>query len=241
MIKILIWGSVINYFLGGPDHVFGVAFLIEYLWRWYDDVTDPDREVDYGISGDTHYPLSIFGIIDLLSWLPYFVWLFTGYGAGLQIIRLLKYFRYSRHLQLVALGFYRASNQLLSMGFMLIIISLFSTAIMYELEHEAQPEAFGNILNVFWFTIVSETTVGYGDISPVTPMGKIAAIIILFLPALSIYAGMIGILGGSFSHVLEEEDDPNVDPIKEFKKEYMRKHGFGIGKKKICEDGECSI
>ena len=88
-------------------------------------------------------------------------------------------------------------------------------AAMYQAERNAQPDAFDGIFNSLWFTVVTVTTVGYGDMSPVTTVGKILAML-TFLPSLAVFAGLIGIFSNVFSTVLEEELDPNVDPIAKF-------------------------
>jgi len=133
----------------------------------------------------------------------------------LRIVRLLKYFRYSRSLQLIALGFYRAMPQLKALGFSMLIIGLFCTVAIYEAERHAQPDQFGSLLDATWFTIVSVFTVGYGDLCPKTILGRIVAVF-TFIVALSICAGIVGVLGNSFGKVLEEEVDPDVDPIELF-------------------------
>jgi hypothetical protein len=90
--------------------------------------------------------------------------------------------------------------------------------IVYEAEHRVQPEAYGNLLKTAWFTIVTITTVGFGDCYPVTLVGKsFVGIVLLFLIAQACSA--IGILNSAFDKVMEEEKDPDIDPMKLFVKE----------------------
>lgn len=199
------------------ERVIAVIFTIEYFLRWYDDATD-----HYG----WHYPQSPLGIIDLISILPFWVGFFVPPEylhliRTLRIFRLLKFFRYSRSLQLVALGFYRAWHHLRALGFAMMVAALFCTVAMYEIEQPAQPEKFSNLFDSLYFTMVTVATVGYGDLSPVTVLGRTLAML-TFVFALSIFAGMLGVLGNSFVKVLEEEADPNIDPIEEFHKERER-------------------
>lgn len=70
--------------------------------------------------------------------------------------------------------------------------------------------------------MVTVATVGYGDLSPVTPIGRIIAMF-TFVTALAIFAGILGVLGSSFFKVMEEEIDPNIDPLEEFHKEKERR------------------
>lgn len=164
------------------------------------------------------------GWIDLLAVLPFWIGFFVPTGwlhmiRTLRVLRLLKFFRYSRSLQLVGLAFYRAWLQIKSLGFAMMIIALFSTVAMFEAEHKSQPEEFNDLFNSLWFTAVTVTTVGYGDISPVTLLGKVVAMC-TFAVGLVVFAGIVGVLGSSFSQVLDEEINPDIDPIAEFAKTY---------------------
>ena len=194
------------------ERVIALIFTAEYILRWYKD---------------KRYPLTVFGLIDLLAIFPFWVGFFVplnwlGLVRSLRILRLFKFFRYSRGLQLVALGFYRAFKQIKYLCFPVLIAILFSTVAMYEAEHASQPEAFNNLFNTFWFTMVTATTVGYGDMSPVTVIGRIIAMA-TFVSVLSLFAGFIGVIGSALSKVLDEEVDPSVDPILMFKKEKSEK------------------
>jgi voltage-gated potassium channel len=92
---------------------------------------------------------------------------------------------------------------------------------MFEAESVAQPDKFATLGDSAYFTMVTIATVGYGDISPITPFGRCLAIF-TFMSALIIFAGVLGIVGNTMYKVLEEEYDPNIDPIEEFRKEKER-------------------
>jgi voltage-gated potassium channel len=210
------------------QYVLGLVFTIEYVLRWYDDATD-----NYG----WHYPYSPLGLIDLVSILPFWAGLFVPpewqqMVHTLRVFLLLKFFRYSRSLQLVALGFYRSWPHLKSLGFALLIVGLFCMAAMYEAEQEAQPDKFRHLFDSAYFTLVTVCTVGYGDISPVTITGRIVAMI-TFMFALSIFAGMLGVLGTALAKVMEEEVDPNVDPIDVYLKERERRLALRAAEKQF--------
>ncbi|MHA2280112.1 MAG: ion transporter [Promethearchaeota archaeon] len=201
-----------HHFFLWAERVIASVFTIEYLMRW---------------TKNKKYPLTAFGLIDLLAIFPFWVGFFVppgwlGLVRSLRILRLFKFFRYSRGLQLVALGFYRAIDQIKYLCFPVMIAILFSTVAMYEAEHAAQPEAFKDLFDAFWFTMVTATTVGYGDISPATVIGKIIAMV-TFVSVLSLFAGFIGVIGGALSKVLDEEVDPNIDPISMFKETKLKK------------------
>lgn len=200
------------------ERVIASIFTLEYVLRWIDDAHD---------NVGWHYPYSPLGIIDLISILPFWVGFFVPVSflhliRTLRIFRLLKFFRYSRSLQLVALGFYRAWPALKPLCFSQMIIGMFCTVFIFEIESVAQPEKFRNLLDAAYFTMVTVATVGYGDLSPVTPLGKMATMFTI-LTALAVFAGMLGVLGSSFFKVMEEEIDPNIDPIEEYHKEKVRR------------------
>ena len=92
---------------------------------------------------------------------------------------------------------------------------------IFEVESEAQPDKFVTLFDAAYFTMVTVATVGYGDISPITPLGRIITMF-TFVTALAIFAGILGVLGSSFFKVIEEEIDPNIDPLEEFYKEKER-------------------
>ena len=95
---------------------------------------------------------------------------------------------------------------------------LFFAIVCLELERTDNPENFGSLLDVAWFTIVTGTTVGYGDASPITLYGKIFVGLML-IPII----GSIGMAISAFSNACDSvqdlEDDPNVDPLEEWSKE----------------------
>jgi voltage-gated potassium channel len=191
-----------------------VSFTIEYLLRWIDDAQD---------NLGWHYPHSAMGIIDLLAIVPFWVglvlpveWMFLV--RPLRVFRLLKFFRYSRSLQLVGLGFYRAVPALQPLCFSMLVIGLFCSVAIFETEHPAQPDKFRNLFDAVYFTMVTVATVGYGDL---TTGGRIT-VMFTFVSALAVFAGILGVLGASFFKVMEEEIDPNIDPLEEFQKERAR-------------------
>jgi voltage-gated potassium channel len=197
--------------------VIALCFTAEYILRWMDDLHD-----HYG----WHYPHSPLGLIDLVSLLPFWLgwcvpvdWL--HFVRTFRVFRLLKFFRYSRSLQLVALGFYRAAPALRPLGFGMLIVGLFCTVAIFELERDAQPDKFRTLYDAAYFTMVTVATVGYGDITPVTPLGRFV-VMLTFVTGLAIFAGILGVMGASFFKVMEEEIDPTIDPLEEFRKEWER-------------------
>lgn len=200
------------------ERFIAIIFTLEYILRWLDDIHD-----SYG----WHYPHSALGLVDLVSILPFWIGFFVP-PDWLQLIRtfrvfrLMKFFRYSRSLQLVALGFYRAMPALKPLIFSQFIIGLFCTVAIFEVESTAQPDVFVTLFDAAYFTMVTVATVGYGDLSPITTLGRLITMF-TFASALAVFAGILGVLGSSFFKVMEDEIDPNIDPIHEFQKEKERR------------------
>ena len=77
------------------------------------------------------------------------------------------------------------------------------------------------MFDAVYFTMVTVATVGYGDLSPITTLGRLI-VMFTFVTGLAVFAGILGVLGASFYKVMEEEIDPSIDPLEEFRKERER-------------------
>lgn len=140
------------------------------------------------------------GIVDFLSCIPYFL-PFTGdFLRIFRIIRILRVFRvhrYSDPLHVIGSVVIRKKGQLLSSIFIVLVLIIASSLLMYALEHEAQPEAFANAFSGFWWAVNTLLTVGYGDVVPITFVGKICGTILTFL-GVGMVAIPTGILSAGF-------------------------------------------
>lgn len=205
-----------RYFLWSERAIAGF-FTFEIIVRWW-----RSNPWYYG-APDTSYPFNIWGLIDFIAIVPFWVGFFCpieylGLVRTLRVLRALKFFRYSRELQLTALKFYRAYHNLKGTFFSIGIMWLFFAIACLELERKEQPEDFGGLLDVAWFTIVTGTTVGYGDMSPVTIWGKIFVGMML-VPVIGSIGMAISAFSDAAATVQALEDDPTIDPIAEWKKE----------------------
>lgn len=147
------------------------------------------------------YVFSFMGIVDLLSWIPYFLPVFFPAGTVafrmIRVVRILRLFRvnaYHDSLSIITEVLYEKRQQLVSSVFIILMLMIGSSLCMYSLEHEAQPEVFSNAFSGIWWATSTLLTVGYGDIYPITTLGKIFGIFISFLGV-----GMVAIPTGIIS------------------------------------------
>ena len=174
-------------------------FCVDYILRiWtakylYQNLSEP-RAI-------RRYALSFTGAVDLLSFLPYYLPVFLPAGAVafrlLRIARIFRLFRinaYYDSLNVITEVITGKKQQLLSSVFIILVLMAASSLCMYSLEHQAQPDVFKNEFSGIWWATSTLLTVGYGDIYPVTTLGKMFGIFITFLGV-----GMVAIPTGIIS------------------------------------------
>ena len=174
-------------------------FMVEYFLRlWTVHFTYPNLTNRGAVR---RYATSFSGVIDLLSFLPYYLPIFFPSGATVfrmfRVIRIFRLFQinaYYDSINVIAEVISSKRQQLLSSVFTIGLLMLASSLCMYSLEHEAQPEVFTNAFSGMWWSVSTLLTVGYGDIYPVTTLGKIFSIFITFLGV-----GMVAIPTGIIS------------------------------------------
>lgn len=181
------------------ERVTVIIFCIDYILRiWTAKYQYPETT---RVRAVRKYLLSFTGIVDLLSFFPYFLPVFFPAGAVafrmLRVMRVFRLFRinaYYDSFKLITDVLSSKKQQLFSSVFTILILMMASSLCMYSLEHEAQPEVFTNAFSGIWWAASTLLTVGYGDIYPITTMGKIFGIFITFLGV-----GMVAIPTGIIS------------------------------------------
>ena len=149
------------------------------------------------------YIFSFYGIVDLIAILPFYV----ASGIDLRALRAVRMLRIFRILKLVGYSkaivdfgqaMRQAKEQFIVFGFAALIVLYVSAAGIYYFEHEAQPEQFASIFQSLWWAVATLTTVGYGDVYPITAGGKIFTFVVLMW-GLGIVAVPAGIIASSLS------------------------------------------
>lgn len=162
-----------------------IIFTIEYVIRiWCCNASDRWK----GTCGRFKFMISPMMIIDLISILPFFIPMILSIDLiYLRIVRLTRIFRlfklgyYSQAFDVIARVFSRKKEYLVLSFLFIFILLIFSSSLMYVIEHHAQPDTFSSIPATMWWAIVTLTTIGYGDVYPITPLGKALCGIIALL------------------------------------------------------------
>ena len=185
-------------FLSGFFHVIEAAtlciFCIEYILRiWTADLLYPSRS---RLRSRLCFLISFDGIIDFLTILPFFFLSGFVIFRMLRVARIFHLFRLnSRYdsFNVITTVLYEKRNQIISSVFIVVILMLASSLCMYSVEHDAQPDVFRNAFSGIWWSMSTLLTVGYGDIYPITTLGKVMAICIAYLGvgAVAIPTGII--------------------------------------------------
>lgn len=149
------------------------------------------------------YVFSFYGIVDILSIIPYYLPLILPgidlrFLRVLRMLRILKVSHYNSALEDLVKAIYDERKSFFSAAYILAVAILLSSSLAYYAEHTAQPEAFRSIPHAIWWSIITLTTVGYGDVSPVTLLGKIVGVFTA-LAGVCTVALLTGIVANSFA------------------------------------------
>lgn len=193
------WKSTCGIVLLWIIHVTIAFFALDYVLRiWTAKFQFREDKESIAIK---KYIFSTAGITDLISFLPeYLPFFFPSGGVAFRMVRLIRIFRlfrinrYYDALNVISEVLKARKQQLISSVFIIVMLMIASSLCMYSLEHEAQPEVFSNAFSGIWWAASTLLTVGYGDIYPITMMGKVFGIFIAFLGV-----GMVAIPTGIIS------------------------------------------
>ena len=171
-----------------------LIFCVEYILRiWTADYLYPDKSE---FRSRLRILISFDGIIDLLTILPFFFLSGMVIFRMLRVARIFHLFRLNARydsFNVITTVLYEKRNQIISSVFIVLILMLASSLCMYSVEHDSQPEVFRNAFSGIWWSMSTLLTVGYGDIYPITTLGRIMAICIAYLGvgAVAIPTGII--------------------------------------------------
>lgn len=190
--------------------IFAVLFLVEYCVRVWAMGDNPRYS---GVRGKLRYALRPTSIVDLVATLALWIGLMTQmdgvYGVLLRLVRVMRVITLAKNSQwavavrsLMAAVARRRRELALSFGFAAVIL-LLSATMLFMAEGAIQPDAFGGIPRAMWWAMATLTTVGYGDVTPITALGKVLAGIVA-VAAIGIVAMPTGIMAAAFSDAFQE-------------------------------------
>lgn len=178
-----------------------LIFSAEYVLRLWSCSVESKYQ---GVMGHIRYILTPLAIIDLISIAPFYFLVFGWDRRIVMIIRfsriiwMLKLARYSRAVQMFGRVIRSKKEEFFVAYFILFMLLIFFSSLLFVAEHQAQPDKFASILSSLWCGIMTITTVGYGDIYPITPFGKVIAgllacsgIALIALPAGIFTSGLV--------------------------------------------------
>ena len=184
------------------DLVSVIIFTIEYLLRVWSSNHDP--RYGHSVKGRLRYMLSTDALIDLLAILPFYLHVFIGFDLRvLRIFRLLRFLRlfrltaYMKSARMVKNVFKTRANELKLSLVLILFFIIMASCLLYFAEHSAQPAVFSSIPATIWWAVVTATSVGYGDMVPITVLGKVLTGIIS-LSGLAVFALPAGIITAGF-------------------------------------------
>lgn len=200
------------------DEISVAVFTIEFLLRWYAaPEANPSKPA---MSQRTAWLRKPTSIVDLVAIAPWYISLFTGgtldlrFVRILRVLRVLKLTRYNTAMKTFSDVLQREQRAFFAALFVTFLITILAGAIVYEFEHAVQPEKFDTMPRAMYWAVITLASVGYGDISPVTPIGQ-AFTMLLALLGIGIVALPAGILGSAFSDQLHRQREEMIQKVED--------------------------
>ena len=164
------------------------------------------------------YIFSFYGIIDIIAILPFFLRTIYDFRAlrifrVFRVFRALKLIRYNKALNRFRLAAKIVKEEIILFLIVTVIFIFIASSGIYFFENSAQPEVFSSVLHSVWWAVVTLTTVGYGDVYPITVGGKIFTLFILLI-GVGIVTVPAGLVASALSKAREIEDDDNIKSLK---------------------------
>lgn len=189
------------------DKISVSIFVIDYILRW---ITADYKNNNHSLKSFIKYPFTIMAIIDLVSILPSISILNSGLKVlrvlrlirTFRVFRVFKLFRYSKNIHIIVNVLKKSKNALLTVGTLAIGYIIICALIIFNVE----PDSFDNFFEAIYWATVSLTTMGYGDIYPVSTLGRIITMLSSFI-GIAIVALPAGIITAGYMSEIEESKE----------------------------------
>lgn len=202
----------------GNEHIFigaqigfGILFIIEYLARIW-TIAEDLKKGETPWARRLRFVRSTSGLIDLAVIIATFLPLIIPDITVLRLLRLFRIFalarlgKISKAMHSLGRAIHSRRYELTVTFGLAIMIMIFGAAALHLIEGHLQPEKFGSIPRALWWAVVTLTTIGYGDVYPITPLGKFVAAIVA-ISGIGLIAMPTGILAAAFSEAMQEHHD----------------------------------
>lgn len=228
----------------GVEYVTIFIFCVEYILRiWTAEYLYPDKSRG---RSRLRFLVSFDGIVDLLTIVP--VFFLSGFVIFrmLRVARIFHLFRLNAKydsFNVITTVLYEKRNQIISSVFIVLILMLASSLCMYSVEHDAQPTVFRNAFSGIWWSMSTLLTVGYGDIYPVTTLGRVMAICIAYL-GVGVVAIPTGIISAGFVEQYQRKSNLSSlknEDIKEIAEVFVDKRYAGKTVEDIEEANQLTV
>lgn len=196
-----------------------IIFSIEYGLRLWSCTSTEKYKAP--VKGRLRFMITPSALTDLLAVLPFYVGFITAIvGIDLRVLRIFRLFRffrlaklarYSRAIRAIGSALYTRREELVVTVVIIFLLLVLASSAMYFAEHGTQPDKFSSIPASMWWAVATLSTVGYGDVVPMTPVGRLLAAVIAFL-GIGIFALPTGILGSAFVEQMEKHKGPTLCP-----------------------------
>ncbi|HQU30378.1 MAG: ion transporter [Planctomycetia bacterium] len=186
-----------------------IIFTLEYFLRLW--TCTADGRFKSAVGGRVRYAVTPFALVDLMAILPFYLPMILPYDLRIiralrlfRLLRILKMGRYSESLRTLENVLKEKKEELLIALFTVLILLVVASSLIYFVENTVQPESFSSIPATMWWGVATLTTVGYGDIYPITPLGKFFGAIVAIL-GVGIIAIPAGILTSGFTREIQRK------------------------------------
>jgi len=177
-------------------------FTVEYVSRIWSVTEHPDGRYRDPVRGRLRYLVTPMALVDLAAILPFYLSMFIPidlrFLRALRLMRVFKLTRYSASMNMLLTVFREEARAFGAAFFILVVMLVLTSSGIYLFERQAQPETFGSIPAAMWWAVATLTTVGYGDMIPITTGGKIFGIGVMII-GIGMVALPAGILASAFS------------------------------------------